>query len=117
MLADAASRDLAGKVDLGFLARFWNVDQSVQVRHVVIDGDLQRRKAGFDFQSHRPGSFGRLERALRLPVYLKVIAVRFGLPLLRPFLLRRHRICSICNLLCWRSEMALRQNPLLLAMC
>jgi hypothetical protein len=40
------------------------------------------REAGFDLQCRRPRCFGRLERALRLPVYLEQIAFRLLLILL-----------------------------------
>ena len=31
---------------------------SARLGQVVVNGDLQRRKAGFDFECHGPGSFG-----------------------------------------------------------
>jgi hypothetical protein len=70
------------------------------------------RKAGFDFHPRGPRGFGRLERALRLPICLEQIALRVWLRLLRVLLLRLFRLG---DLLCGRSELALRHNPPLLA--
>jgi len=46
---------------VGCLTRLRYVDHSARLSYAVINGDLQHRKTGFDFQCGRPRSFGRLE--------------------------------------------------------
>jgi hypothetical protein len=47
--------------ELGCLIRLRYVDHSARLTHAVINGDLQNRKTGFDFQCGRPRSLGRFE--------------------------------------------------------
>ena len=49
------------EIELSCLTRLRYVDHSARLSYAVINGDLQSRKTGFDFQSGRPRSFGRLE--------------------------------------------------------